>query len=100
MDWYCSVFNSDKVFSAAGASILYEMLCEGKSSLVGDIDIINNFYEELISKKFNINAYLGKGFVMIEGTLNDAEMLNDFIQEIAKKHGLSYFEPQNLTYRF
>ena len=28
------------------------------------------------------------------------EHLNEVIPQIAKKHGLSYFEPQNMTYIF
>ena len=53
MDWYCSVWNSDSVSSAVGAEVLYEMICQGDTSLVGDIDLIDEFYEELNSKKFN-----------------------------------------------
>ena len=44
MDWYCAVWNSDSVSSAVGAQVLYEMLCEGDTSLVGDIDLIDDFY--------------------------------------------------------
>ena len=54
MDWYCSVWNSDSVSSAVGAEVLYEMICQGDTSLVGDIDLIDEFYEELNSKKFNV----------------------------------------------
>ena len=54
MDWYCAVWNSDSVSSAVGAQVLYEMLCEGDSSLVGDISLIDEFYEDLIDKKLNI----------------------------------------------
>ena len=50
MDWYCAVWNSDSVSSAVGAQVLYEMLCEGDSSLVGDISLIDEFYEDLIDK--------------------------------------------------
>ena len=48
MEWFCAVFNSDKVNSAVGAQILYEKLCEGDSSLVGDIeDIVDKSHTEL-----------------------------------------------------
>ncbi|EKY22060.1 hypothetical protein HMPREF0216_03390 [Clostridium celatum DSM 1785] len=100
MDWYCAVWNSDAVSSAAGAQVLYEMLCEGNTTLVGDIDIIDEFYEDLISKKLNITADKGKGFVIIGCMIEDAEYLNDLVQSMVKAHGLSYYEPQNITYIF
>lgn len=100
MDWYCAVFNSDKVSNAMGAQILYDMLCEGNDSLVGDIEFIDDFYNDLMSKNFKITADKGKGFVIVGCNLEDAEYLNDLIQILAKKHGLSYYEPQNLTYVF
>ena len=100
MDWYCAVWNSDSVSSAVGAQVLYEMICEGDTSLVGDIDLIHEFYEELNSKKFNIEANKGKGSVIIGCSFENAEYLNEVIPQIAKAHGLSYFEPQNMTYIF
>ena len=100
MDWYCAVWNSDSVNSAVGAQVLYEMICEGDTSLVGDIDLIHEFYEELNSKKFNIEVNKGKWFVIIGCSFEDAEYLNEIIPQIAKVHGLSYFEPQNMTYIF
>ena len=100
MDWYCSVWNSDSVSSAVGAEVLYEMICQGDTSLVGDIDLIYEFYEELNSKKFNVEVNRGKGFVIIGCSFEDAEYLNDAIPQLAKAHGLSYFEPQNMTYIF
>ena len=100
MDWYCAVWNSDSVSSAVGAQVLYEMLCEGDTSLVGDIDLIDDFYEDLNSKKFNIEINKGKGFLIIGCGFQYAEYLNHVIPQIAKTHGLSYFEPQNMTYIF
>ena len=100
MDWYCAVWNSDSVSSAVGAQVLYEMLCEGDTSLVGDIDLIDDFYEDLNSKKFNIEINKGKGFLIIGCGFQDAEYLNHVIPQIAKIHGLSYFELQNMTYIF
>ena len=76
------------------------MLCEGDTSLVGDIDLIDDFYEDLNSKKFNIEINKGKGFLIIGCGFQDAEYLNHVIPQIAKTHGLSYFEPQNMTYIF
>ena len=98
MDWYCAVWISDSVSSAAGAQVLYEMLCSGDDSLVGDISLIDEFYEDLISKKIKVEIGKGKGFLIIGCSFEDAEYLNDLIPKMAKLHGLSYFEPQNMTY--
>lgn len=98
MDWFCAVWNSDEVSSSAGAQVLYEMLCEGDTSLVGDIDIIDEFYDDLMSKNLKISMDKGKGFVIIGCTLDMAEYINELVPQLAKKHGLSYYEPQNITY--
>ena len=50
MDWYCLVFNSGEINGAGSAQYLYEKICEGDFSLVGDIDIIDNLYNELINE--------------------------------------------------
>lgn len=98
MEWYCAVWNSDKVSNAMGAQFLYEQLCEGDTSLVGDIDIIDEFYEELLSRKEKIESNKGEGFVIIGCDLENAEHIDELVKDIAKKHGLSYYEPQNMTY--
>lgn len=100
MDWYCAVWNSDKVNSEMGAQFLYEKICEGDTSLVGDIDIIDEFYEDIMGKNQNITADKGKGFVIIGCDLENAEFINNLVQGLAKDHGLSFYEPQNMTYTF
>lgn len=100
MEWYCAVWNSDKVTNAMGAQFLYEQLCEGDTSLVGDIDIIDEFFEELMSKGENIEANKGEGFAIIGCLLQDAEKIDGLVKGLAKQHGLSYYEPQNMTYIF
>lgn len=100
MDWYCAVWNSDSVSSEVGAQVLYEMLCQGDTSLVGDIEVIKEFYDELLLKSLPIQAHKGKGFVIISCNFDYAEYIDEKVQGIAKLHGLSYFEPQNLTYVF
>lgn len=65
MEWYCAVFNSDKVSSAIGAQVLYERLCEGDESLVGDIEIIDEFYNDLEKIDVPMDKNKGKGFVII-----------------------------------
>jgi len=100
MEWYCAVFNSDKVSSAAGAQILYEKLCEGDDSLVGDIDLIENFYEDLIKQSKIVKCNKCRGYVIISTDFENAEFVNDVVKILAKKHGLSFYEPQNMVYIF
>lgn len=101
MEWFCVVFNTDKVNSAVGAQVLYEKLCEGDDSLVGDIeDIIDGFCNELTSKASFVQFNKFKGYVIIGCEFKDAEFINDLVIELAKKHGLSFYEPQNMTYQY
>ena len=100
MEWYCAVFNSDKVNSAAGAQVLYERLCEGDDSLVGDIDIIDNFYEELTERTKLVQCNKCKGYIIISTDFENAEFINDLVKDLAKKHGLSFYEPQNMVYQY
>lgn len=100
MDWYCAVWNSDKVSSEMGAQFLYEKICKGDTSLVGDIDILDEFYEDLMGKNQNIKVDKGDGFVIISCDLENAEFINNIVQVLAKDHGLSFYEPQNMTYIF
>lgn len=100
MDWYCAVWNSDQVNSEMSAQFIYEKLCEGDTSLVGDIDIIDEFYEDLMGRNVKINAHKGEGFVIISCDFENAEFVNEVTQIIAKGHGLSFYEPQNMTYVF
>ncbi|WP_455796129.1 hypothetical protein [Clostridium butyricum] len=110
MEWYCAVFNSDKVSSAIGAQVLYERLCEGDESLVGDIEIIDEFYNELMKKTKAVKCNKCRGYIIISTEFENAEFINaefinaEFINEVvmklAKKHGLSFYEPQNMVYVF
>lgn len=101
MEWFCAVFNSDKVNSAIGAQVLYEKLCEGDSSLVGDLeDIIDSFCTELMTRTSCVQCNKFKGYVIIACEFKDAEFINDLVMELAKKHGLSFYEPQNMTYQY
>lgn len=100
MDWYCLAFNSGEVSSNIGANYVYERICEGDFSLVGDIDIIEELYEELRKEKVNIELNKGSGFIVIGCNLLDAEFVNERVKELCKKHKLSFFEPQNMEYQF
>ncbi|ENZ34118.1 hypothetical protein HMPREF1084_01407 [Clostridium butyricum 60E.3] len=100
MEWYCAVFNSDKVNSAIGAQVLYERLCEGDESLVGDIEIIDKFYNELMKKTKAVKCNKCRGYIIISTEFENAEFINEVVMKLAKKHGLSFYEPQNMVYVF
>lgn len=100
MEWYCTVFNSDKVSSAIGAQVLYERLCEGDESLVGDIEIIDEFYNELMKKTKAVKCNKCRGYIIISTEFENAEFINEVVMKLAKKHGLSFYEPQNMVYVF
>lgn len=98
MEWYCVVWNSDKVSGIGGAQVVYDMLCQGDTSMVTDFVVVDEFYEDLDSRKLPVTAAKGEGFVIMGCMMEYAEKLNELAQELAKKHGLSYYEPQNMTY--
>lgn len=100
MDWYCLVFNSGEVSSNIGANYVYERICEGDFSLVGDIDIIEDLYKELMELNLKIEGNKGPGFIVIGCNIVEAEMISEKVKELCKKHGLSFFEPQNMEYVF
>ncbi|MGG7145527.1 hypothetical protein ACQPVA_01935 [Clostridium butyricum] len=100
MEWYCAVFNSDKVNSAIGAQVLYERLCEGDESLVGDIEIIDEFCNELMKKTKAVKCNKCRGYIIISTEFENAEFINEVVMKLAKKHGLSFYEPQNMVYVF
>lgn len=100
MEWYCAVFNSDKVNSAIGAQVLYERLCEGDESLVGDIEIIDEFYNELMKKTKAVKCNKCRGYIIISTEFENAEFINEVVMKLAKKHSLSFYEPQNMVYVF
>lgn len=100
MEWYCVVFNSDKVSGAAGAQILYEKLCEGEESLVGDTELIDEFYNELMKKTNLVKCNKCRGYIIITTEFENAEFINELVMELAKKHGISFYEPQNMIYVF
>ncbi|WP_455792210.1 hypothetical protein [Clostridium butyricum] len=100
MEWYCAVFNSDKVNSVIGAQVLYERLCEGDESLVGDIEIIDEFYNELMKKTKAVKCNKCRGYIIISTEFENAEFINEVVMKLAKKHGLSFYEPQNMVYVF
>ena len=100
MEWYCAVWNCDELKSSMSANYIYESICEGDTSLTFDIDVIDEFQEELNEKVKNIEVSRGTGFVIIGCTYDNAEKVYEKVMELSKKHGLSFYEPQNMTYRF
>lgn len=109
MDWYCAVWNSDKVNNEAGAEFLYERICAGDSSLVCHIEFIDEFCNELDNSnhslklnghKLDLSVNKGDGFAIIGCHIEQSEEVMEYIQNLAKGYGLSFYEPQNMTYIF
>ncbi len=98
MEWFCAVWNSDKAGSAATGEYIYELLCQGDTSMVSDFVVVEEFYQELIMKAPETIAQKLPGAVIISCDFSRGEYINDLVQELAKKHGLSFYEPQNMTY--
>ncbi|MBE6050011.1 MAG: hypothetical protein E7214_04925 [Clostridium sp.] len=98
MEWYCAVWNSDKVNNEMGAQIVYEKLCEGEPYLVSECEALNNFYDEITGKIFLAKVDRGQGYIIISCDFGDAETINDLVQDMAKRYSLSFFEPQNITF--
>ena len=98
MDWYCAVCNSDKVNNDMGAQILYEKLCRNETSLVSNCEDLEMFYEEISGKSYMLKADKGEGYVILSCEFNDAEVISDLVQDIAKKYKLSFYDPQNIYY--
>ena len=98
MEWYCALWNSDKASSAAGASMIYELLCEGDTSMVSEFPVVEELYQEVKERYPEFTQHRLLGAVMISCDFSKAEYADRVLQELAKKHGLSYFEPQNLTF--
>lgn len=98
MDWYCAIWNSDKVNNDMGAQILYEKICKNETNLVCDSESIEEFYDEITNKSYLIRADKGEGYVIISCEFNDAEEISDLVQDLAKKYKLSFYDPQNIYY--
>lgn len=98
MDWYCAVWNSDKVNNDMGAQILYEKLCRNEHSLVEENTNLENFYEEVSGKSYMVKSDKGQGYVILSCEFSDAEVVSDLVQDIAKKYELSFYDPQNIYY--
>ena len=98
MEWYCAVWNSDKVNSVMGAQGVYEQLCQGNTSYVSEFIVVEEFFEDIIKNYPYITAHKLEGAVMLSCSFEKAEETNEIIQNLAKKHGLSYFEPENMIF--
>ena len=98
MDWYCAVWNCDKVNNDMGAQMLYEKLCRGDDELVSESEKLEGFYEEVSAKSYMVKADKGNGFIILSCEFNDAEVVSDLVQGIAKKYELSFYDPQNMYY--
>ncbi|WP_428817802.1 hypothetical protein ACQR2L_08120 [Clostridium butyricum] len=41
-----------------------------------------------------------RGYIIISTEFENAEFINEVVMKLAKKHGLSFYEPQNMVYVF
>lgn len=116
MYWNCAVWHSNSVKDKENAEKLYDKLCEGDTSLIGPIQRIQDFYEELTAKHpeiddvsedeidnldlcpWSIAFDKSEGHIIMTCVFSRAEYVNVLIQELAKKHELSFYEPQNITF--
>ena len=98
MEWYCAVWNSDKASYSAGAEYLYELLCQGNTSLVSEFPVVEEFYQEIKESSLKVTCHRLEGAVLMSCDFSEAEKLNNLAQTLAKKHGLSFYEPQNLNF--
>ena len=98
MDWYCAVWNSDKASYSAGAEFIYELLCKGDTSLVSEFSVVEEFYQEFMEKAPKVICHRLEGAVLMSCDFSEAEEINDLAETLAKKHGLSFYEPQNQNF--
>ena len=47
-----------------------------------------------------VNCNKCKGYIIMSTDFGNAEFVNDLVKELAKKHGLSFYEPQNMVYQY
>ena len=98
MEWYCAFWNSDKANYSVGAEYIYELLCQGDSSLVSEFPVVEECYQEVLEKAPWATCHRLEGAVLMSCDFSRAEELNLLGEELAKSHGLSFFEPQNFTF--
>jgi len=116
MCWSCAVWHSNSVKDKEHAEKLYNKLRDGDTSLIGPIQRIQDFYEELTDKHpeiddvseeeidnldlcpWSINFEKSEGHIIMLCAYSRAEYVNVLIQELAKKHELSFYEPQTITF--
>ncbi|WP_426350584.1 hypothetical protein ACPWSR_04890 [Alloiococcus sp. CFN-8] len=98
MEWYCAVWNSDKASYSAGAEYIYELLCQGNTSLVAEFPVVEEFYQELMERAPEVTCHRLEGAVLMSCDFSQAEEVNQLVEALAKKHGLSFYEPQNLNF--
>ncbi|WP_297429032.1 hypothetical protein [Clostridium sp.] len=116
MSWDCAVWHSNSVKNKEDAYALYKKLCNGDTSYIGPTQRIQDFYEELTAKHPEIDDVSeeevdnldlcpwsvafdkSEGHIIMSCVMSKAEYINDLIQKLARKHELSFFEPQKMTF--
>ncbi|WP_026887209.1 hypothetical protein [Clostridium beijerinckii] len=116
MSWDCAVWHCNSVKSKEDAANLYKRLCEGDTSLIGPTQKIQDFYEELtanhpevddISEEeigdldlcpWSVTFDKSEGHIIMSCVLDKADYVSDLVRELAQKHELSFYEPQNTIF--
>lgn len=116
MGWNCAVWHSNSIKNKEDAEKLYNKLCKGDTSLIGPTQRIQDFYEELTERHPEVDDVSdeeisdldlcpwstafdkSEGHIIMSCLYSKADYINDYVQELAKKYELSFYEPQNLTF--
>jgi hypothetical protein len=116
MSWECAVWHCNNVKNKEDAEKLYNRLCKGDTSLIGPTQRIQDFYEELTAKHPEIDDISedeisdldlcpwsstfdkSEGHIIMSCVISKSEYVSDLIQQLARKHELSFYEPQNITF--
>lgn len=116
MSWDCAVWHCNIVKNKEDAEILYKRLCEGDTSLIGPTQKIQDFYEELTAKHpeiddiseeeigdldlcpWSVTFDKSEGHIIMSCVFSKADHVSDLIKELAQKHELSFYEPQNKNF--
>jgi hypothetical protein len=116
MSWNCAVWHCNSVKDKNNAEILYNKLCQGDTSLIGPTQRMQDFYEELTSIHPEIDDInddevsdldlcpwsvifdKSEGHIIMSCVPSKADYVSDLIRDLAKKHQLSFYEPQDITF--
>jgi hypothetical protein len=87
------------------AGALYERLCEGDTAGVAPHPAVEGFYRELTSKYperdeasvWSMPIERSSGHVLVSSVPTSAKEVESFVRALARKHGLSVYDPESGT---